>query len=371
VGAALDDAAGLEDDDLVDPVQAVGLVGDQQRRAPGGDVEQVGGEGAARVRVEAGGWLVEDEQRRVREQRPGQGDPLPFAARDGRAVHAHGGLEALGERLYPGQQPGPCRGVRQLFVARARPGEPEVVRDRRVEDVRVLRAAADHAAHVVGGVARQIVAAESGGAAGQVDEPHQEGGDRGLARAVRADEGDAPARAEVQVQAVEGERRARAVADPGGAQRDGDRRLRRRPRPLRLAHRIGGVEHGEDAAGGGPGVPDLQRGTGQRGDRLERGQRREGDHGQRHPAERARPGGRDPQDEHAPHGQAGGEGGEPGAEARGRGRPAGERGQLGVPGRHPVQGRVPGAERVQVRRAVQQVDRAGGQVAAGGAGPVP
>lgn len=69
MGAALDDAAGLEDDDLVDPVQAVGLVGDQQRRAPGGDVEQVGGEGAARVWVEAGGWLVEEQHSRVERER--------------------------------------------------------------------------------------------------------------------------------------------------------------------------------------------------------------------------------------------------------------------------------------------------------------
>ena len=197
MSAALDDAAGLEHDDLVDPVQAVGLVGVEQRRASGGDVEQIGGEGTPRVRVEAGGGLVEDEHRRVREQRPGQGEPLPLAAGDRRSVYAHGRAEALGERLDPRQQPGPRRGVRQLLVARARPGEPEVVRDRRVEDMRVLRAAADHAAHVVGGVAREVVTAQGGGAAGQAGEAHQQGGDRGLAGAAGPDEGDAPARPEV------------------------------------------------------------------------------------------------------------------------------------------------------------------------------
>jgi len=67
VGAALDHPAGVEHHDLVHPVEPVELVGDQQRAASGGDVEQVTGECRSRVRVEAGGRLVEDEQRRVRE----------------------------------------------------------------------------------------------------------------------------------------------------------------------------------------------------------------------------------------------------------------------------------------------------------------
>ena len=103
MGAALDDAAGLEHDDLVDPVQAVGLVGDQQRRASGGDVEQVVRECAARVRVEAGGWLVEDEHRRIREQRPGQGEPLPLATGQYRAVRSDWGVPAAGQRGDPVQ----------------------------------------------------------------------------------------------------------------------------------------------------------------------------------------------------------------------------------------------------------------------------
>jgi hypothetical protein len=97
VGAALDHPAGVEHHDLVHQVKAVGLVRDQQRAAPDGDLEQVGGEGVARVRVQVGGGLVEDEQRRVREQCPRQGEPLPLAARHGRPARPHGGLEALGE----------------------------------------------------------------------------------------------------------------------------------------------------------------------------------------------------------------------------------------------------------------------------------
>ena len=228
MGAARGHPARVEHHNLVGLVEPVGLVGDQQRAAPGGHLEQVGGEGAARGWLQVRGGLVEDEQRRVREQRPRQGEPLPFAARHGSPARPYRRLEALGERLDPGQQPGSRGGPGQLVVAGARPGQAEVVGDRRVEDVRVLRAAADEPAHVVGGVGGEVVTAQGGGAAGQVREPHQEGGDRGLARSVGADEGDTPARAEVEVEAVERERSVRAVADPGGAERDGDRRLRRR-----------------------------------------------------------------------------------------------------------------------------------------------
>jgi hypothetical protein len=97
VGAALDYPPGFQDHDLVDMVEPVELVGDEQCASSGGDFQQVGCKGLARVRVEAGGRLVEDQQRRVREQGPGQGEPLPLAAGDGRAVRADKRLKTVGE----------------------------------------------------------------------------------------------------------------------------------------------------------------------------------------------------------------------------------------------------------------------------------
>ena len=80
VGAALDDPALVEDDDLVAVADGAQAVGD----------DQAGAAAAAEVvvderlghRVERAGRLVEDEQRRVADQGPGDLQPLPLTARE-------------------------------------------------------------------------------------------------------------------------------------------------------------------------------------------------------------------------------------------------------------------------------------------------
>jgi len=73
-------------------------------------------------------------------------------------VRAHRRLQAFRQRLDPGQQPGLSRGGGQLIVARARLGQAEVGVDGGVEDMRVLQAAADEAAYVVGFVGGEVAA---------------------------------------------------------------------------------------------------------------------------------------------------------------------------------------------------------------------
>ena len=91
--------------------------------------QQVGGQRGAGFGVQVGGRLVEDQHGRVGEQRPGQREPLPFAAGHGGPVRADRGVPAPRKRIDPGQQPGPGRGGRQLVVGGAGPGQPQVVAD--------------------------------------------------------------------------------------------------------------------------------------------------------------------------------------------------------------------------------------------------
>jgi hypothetical protein len=86
VVAVLDDAAAAEDVDVVGVPDGVVAVGDQQHRAAGVQgtdaVEQV----VLGPGVQRRGGLVEDDQRRVPDECPGQRDALPLA--DGQVAAA-------------------------------------------------------------------------------------------------------------------------------------------------------------------------------------------------------------------------------------------------------------------------------------------
>ncbi len=82
VAALLDHLPAVEHDDLVNLVEAIGFVGDKQHGTALGGPQQVGGEGPAAGRVQVSGGLVEDQQRRVGQERAGQGQPLPLATGD-------------------------------------------------------------------------------------------------------------------------------------------------------------------------------------------------------------------------------------------------------------------------------------------------
>src|SRR5690349_12387681 len=72
------------------------------------------------------------------------------AAGGGAPAGADRGSPAAGKGPDPGQQPGTGRGVLELPVGGAGPGQGQVVADGGVEQVRVLRAPADDRPHVVG-----------------------------------------------------------------------------------------------------------------------------------------------------------------------------------------------------------------------------
>ncbi len=95
--ALLDDPAVAQDDDPVGVAHGREAVGDHDTGAPGHHYVEAGldlllGEG-----INAGGGLVEDEDRRVLQQHARQRDQLALAHRQTRAALADRGVEALGE----------------------------------------------------------------------------------------------------------------------------------------------------------------------------------------------------------------------------------------------------------------------------------
>ena len=152
--------------------------------------------------VEVLAGLVEDQQREARELRAGERDPAPLAAGEAVAAGAALGRQAVRERPRPGQQPGAGERGLQVGLARVAAGEQQVLAQRRVEHVRVLGDEPDDRADGVAVERAQLDAAERDRAL-VVEEAQQHRGERRLARAARADHGDAAAGREVEVDAVE------------------------------------------------------------------------------------------------------------------------------------------------------------------------
>ncbi len=360
----------VEHHDLVHLVQALQVVGDQQGGPPGRGGQQVGGQRAAVLRVQVRGRLVQDEHGRVGQQGPGQGEPLPLAAGQRARRARRPGCPSPPAATRSSRAAGPGRGRGQLGVGGAGRAEPQVVPDRRVEEVRVLRRSRRSPPGRRRGRQPARSRPLSGPSRAQVDEPEQHRGHGGLARAGRRRPGRPGVRA------------------PG----PGLPRRRERPaagtRPLPPGARScpaaapGGGERAGRAGGTGSGASSTaairrpRSWTGRAGARP-----RAAAVTASNAASAVRvitasgtrprlpgPGGGDPEQQHAPQGQPRDRRGQPGAQAGRRGRAAGEPGELGVRGPDPVQAGLDRAERVQLGRAVQQVGDRGAQFAAGGRG---
>ena len=95
---------------------------DQEDGAVAGRVEDVGDERLGRVRVEVRRRLVEEEHRRVREQRPRDDEPLALAAGEPPSLLADERVQPVRERRDPVGEPRTPQGVDELVVGRVRVG---------------------------------------------------------------------------------------------------------------------------------------------------------------------------------------------------------------------------------------------------------
>jgi hypothetical protein len=97
----------IESHDLVDQVEAFGTVGDQEHRPVFRRRQHVADECLRSRTVEMGRRLVQDQDGRIGEQRPGDGEPLPLAARKAATVLADQRVEAVGKARDPRVERGP------------------------------------------------------------------------------------------------------------------------------------------------------------------------------------------------------------------------------------------------------------------------
>ena len=165
-------------------------MGDQEHRPVVRGVEDVPDEGLGGRRIEVGRGLVEEKHRRIGEERTGDDEPLALAAGEACPVFADRCVEPVGERRHPVGEPRLRERLPQRGVRRPRSGEPEVLADRRVEDVRLLPRQRKHASDVLLPQRAQIAAVEQHASFLRVEEPQQEVRDGRLPDAARADEGD-------------------------------------------------------------------------------------------------------------------------------------------------------------------------------------
>ena len=190
MGAALDDAALVDDQDLVGLADGGQAVGDDQAGAAFERGVEGALDGVLRLGVEVGRGLVEHDDRRRLEEQAGDGEPLALAAGEAVAAVADDGVEALGQgadqpgdlgRLERGPD-GPVVGVGA--------GVEQVGADGVVEHVGVLGDVADHVLQRLQRHLAHVVAADADGARADVVEPRDQVGDRGLARARRTHQRD-------------------------------------------------------------------------------------------------------------------------------------------------------------------------------------
>ncbi len=337
------------------------------------------GEGVGGGQVEVFGGLVQDQHGEVGEEGAGECEPLALAAGEPGAVFADLGVQAVGQRVHPLQQPGSGERGAQGGVVGGGVGEPEVLAQGAVEEVGVLGAQADVPAY---GVAVQVggrgagegVGGGAGGPGGvrRVEEAQQHLGQSGLPGSGGADDRDPVAGDEVQVDAVQGGRGVGCGAGVAGgqaAQPQRERSGRGGGGVFGFPYRRGGVQDVADAFGGAAGALPVLDGQGQAQDRLEGGQRDEDDGGQPDAGEPAVGHCRDA----GPGGGGDGEPGDEGEQSTGQagdgGRPGGDPGQPAVGRADGVQLGGQGAGHGQFGGAGEQIDGAGGQLTACGGQP--
>ena len=144
--------------------------------------------------VEVGCGLVEDQHRLVSEQGAGDREPGPLSTRQPGMAVAEPCVEAVGQGGQPVAQPRLDKRCRDVVVRGVGAGEAHVLGDRGREHVRVVVDEPREPPYVVQRQVPQVDATVTHHPRHRVEEAHQQGGERALARPRGPDEGhDLPA----------------------------------------------------------------------------------------------------------------------------------------------------------------------------------
>ena len=193
----------LEDDDQVGAADRREPVGDDERRPAGEEPAQRPLDAPLGADVDARGRLVEDEDARVGEQRPGEGDELALAEREPAA--ALGDLRLVAVLELEDEVVGADRAGRggDFLVRRVGAAERDVLAHGAGEEEALLRDDAELPAEALLRDVAEVVAVDRDPALARVVEAREELRDRRLARAGVADERDRRPGGHVEVDAVQ------------------------------------------------------------------------------------------------------------------------------------------------------------------------
>ena len=188
--ALLDDPAPVHDQDRVGVADGRQAVGDHERRpalhqSAHGSLDEHLGAG-----VDRGRRLIEDQDRRIRQECPGDREQLLLACGQIRRVVVDHRVVAAGQGTHEVVDMGRLGGRRDLVLGRAIAAVGDVLADRAVEQPRVLEDHPERPAQVVAGHLPRVDAVDRDPPAVELVEAHQQVHERGLARPGRADDRD-------------------------------------------------------------------------------------------------------------------------------------------------------------------------------------
>ncbi len=203
VRADVDNAALVEDSDAIGEVQRGAAVGYQERRAALHDHAQGGVDPLFHLGVDGARGVVEDEDARVGEDRPGERHPLALTARQGEPSLSDDGVVAprqlFDELVRLGS---PCGGL-DLLEGGVRPAVSDVRPHRVGEEEALLEDDADLATQRRERHVADIVPVHSHGAGDRVIETGHHVRQSRLPTTARADEGHGLARLDLQADSAQ------------------------------------------------------------------------------------------------------------------------------------------------------------------------
>jgi len=187
----LHDDATLPDQELeIAAPQGACAMGDHEHRPAGGQpihhLDQIG----FGVRIQRTGRFIEDDDRGVAQESPGQGNPLAFASGKARSSLSDRRGISLGQCLDKAVGMGRRRCRFDLGLRRVGVPIADVLGDRRAEELWVLRHDGELRAQVAQTIAPDVSSVDEHGARAWVMKSHQEVDQRRLTRSRRTDNAD-------------------------------------------------------------------------------------------------------------------------------------------------------------------------------------
>ena len=223
-------------------------MGDHEARAPRAQRGHRRLDEHLRAGVDRARRFVEDEDRRVGEERPGDGEELLLPRAHRATFIVDDGVVAVRQGVHEAVDVRGSGGSEDLVLGGRRVAVGDVLPDRAAEQPRVLQHHADVRPQLAARHRRDVAVVECDAAAVELVEPHDEVDERGLAGARRADDRHRRPRFSDEREIVD-QRLGRVVGEPHMLELDAAARLAGRRDPVDIGDLLLGVEQLEHPLG--------------------------------------------------------------------------------------------------------------------------